>query len=90
MEISLIITLLKEMGLFNLATIMCLVNSPSILFGITQNLKLKTQMRTEFFGEFTRIGEDFKSIRDDLKELSRSIDNLDKTIVRHDERLNTL
>tara|TARA_R110000796_G_scaffold21098_1_gene62210 strand:+ start:263 stop:511 length:249 start_codon:yes stop_codon:yes gene_type:complete len=77
------IAILKELGLFNLVSIIGLVSSPSMIFTLLHMGKLKNNIAEDF-------KEDFKELTKEIKHLESLIINLSNNVIRHDEKLKQL
>lgn len=79
-DITLVITALKELGILNLAIIMALINSPSIIFTLIQSAKSKSKNYDTFLRK-DDYDKDVKSLyRDILHPLKESVESIRKSV----------
>lgn len=91
---SLLLSVLKEVGLLNFVVGVSLLNSPSVILLLFQLFRVRTEMRRGYIDRIT-YDKDVKllyrqtidPLHKDMKELTKSIDSLNTTIARHDERI---
>ena len=98
------INVLKELGLLNVAVVLVIINSPSILilcsYFITNKYKIEEKyVKKESYEKDSKrlykniiepLREQLDSVREDFKELGTIINKLGDTISRHDERIKAI
>ncbi len=104
MNIAALISLIKELGLFNIVVLVCILNAPSIVMNllkiieINKTIDLNKQdsdskyLKIEVYekNQKAMFKTIFDPLREDVQSFRESIDKLKEVLVRNDERLNLL
>ena len=86
-DITNIVTLLKETELSNVALIIILINSPSLLFLQYQSYKLKAYIRDNYVS-YNKHEKDISTMyKKTIPELKNSIDKLENSLEKLNENL---
>lgn len=81
------------MGAINIATVLVLINLPSIIYMFQQIMKMNEFNKSKFITkeahqkDLSIIHNDLRSLSEDFKEVKLGIKKLEDIITRHDERL---
>lgn len=98
------VDILKELGLLNITTVVFLVNGPSIIFTIMQDVRFKKTLRENYIDRksyekdvqsllttiIRPLTDQLSKTEKCLKELNGSINELDKQLRVHEEKFNTI